>query len=69
MRGGQCRIIGNCVNFGPPLIPAIVSPFVYCGPVEFLEWKGDMPITVKWQLREQVPARLRADFRVPGERD
>ena len=43
------------------------SPFVYCGPVEFMSWDGDGPITVKWRLRQEVPERLRGDFRVPRE--
>lgn len=42
------------------------NPFTYCGQVDFVEWSGDRPITVKWQLREEVPLRLRADLRVPG---
>jgi hypothetical protein len=41
------------------------SPFVYCGPVDFVDWRGDRPITVNWRLREEVPTRLRADLRVP----
>ena len=41
------------------------SPFVYCGLVDFVDWDGDKPITVKWHLREDVPARLRSDLRVP----
>ena len=43
------------------------SPFVYCGPIEFMDWSGDKPITVKWRLRQEVPERLRDDFRVPRE--
>lgn len=41
------------------------SPFVYCGSVDFVDWNGDKPITVKWRLREEVPARIRSDLRVP----
>ena len=40
-------------------------PFVFCGPVEFVGWDGDKPITVMWRLRESVPARLHTELRVP----
>lgn len=33
-------------------------PFTYCGPLDFVSWKGDKPITVKWRLRDAVPERL-----------
>jgi hypothetical protein len=36
------------------------APFVYCGDVTFVDWNGDQPITVRWQLPEAVPERLRA---------
>ena len=35
------------------------APFVYCGEVDFLDWQGDAPITVRWKLREAVPEPLR----------
>jgi superfamily II DNA or RNA helicase/HKD family nuclease len=41
------------------------SPFFYCGSVDFVDWSGDKPITVKWRLREEVPARMHSDLRVP----
>ena len=31
------------------------APFVYCGDVQFLEWHGDRPITVRWKLPADVP--------------
>ena len=34
------------------------APFVYCGDVDFVSWQGDQPITVTWQLRETMPARV-----------
>jgi superfamily II DNA or RNA helicase/HKD family nuclease len=40
-------------------------PFIYCGQVDFVDWSGDRPITVKWRLREQVPVRMRSELRVP----
>jgi hypothetical protein len=39
---------------------------VYYGDVTFVEWHGDRPITVKWQLPEPVPERLRGELRVPA---
>ena len=32
------------------------TPFVYCGEVDFLSWEGDAPISIRWVLREPVPA-------------
>jgi superfamily II DNA or RNA helicase/diadenosine tetraphosphate (Ap4A) HIT family hydrolase len=34
------------------------APFVYCGEVDFVSWKGERPITVQWKLREAVPEHL-----------
>lgn len=35
-------------------------PFVYCGPVDFVAWSGDNPITVQWRLRQPAsPETLR----------
>jgi superfamily II DNA or RNA helicase/diadenosine tetraphosphate (Ap4A) HIT family hydrolase len=41
------------------------APFVYCGDVRFVSWQGDRPITVRWELPEGVPARLREELAVP----
>ena len=38
------------------------APFVYGGDVEFVEWEGEKPITVRWQLPEAMPAKLRQEF-------
>jgi hypothetical protein len=38
------------------------APFVYCGEVDFIEWEGERPITVRWQLREPLPQRLVAEL-------
>ncbi|MCB9725547.1 MAG: DUF3427 domain-containing protein [Spirochaetaceae bacterium] len=38
------------------------APFVYCGPVEFVDWEGDQPITIRWKLAESVPESLWAVF-------
>jgi hypothetical protein len=45
------------------------APFVYCGDVEFVDWNGDQPITVRWRLPEQVPVRLREELVVPDASD
>jgi hypothetical protein len=34
------------------------APFVYCGGVDFVDWDGDKPITVRWQLPEPIPQKL-----------
>jgi hypothetical protein len=41
------------------------APFLYCGDVEFVGWRGEKPITVQWKLPEAVPARLHPDLGVP----
>ena len=38
------------------------NPFVYCGPVRFVSWEKDSPITVTWRLGEPVPERLQTEF-------
>jgi superfamily II DNA or RNA helicase/HKD family nuclease len=42
------------------------TPFVYCGEVDFASWEGNRPITIRWRLREPVPATLRAGLKVPA---
>jgi hypothetical protein len=42
----------------------IASAFVYCGIVKFVSWKGEGPITVRWQLSEPIPERLCSAFSV-----
>jgi len=41
------------------------APFFYCGPVQFIDWEGDKPITVRWKLAEPVPDSLWAIFQPP----
>jgi hypothetical protein len=43
------------------------APFVYCGEVEFVDWDGDAPISIRWRLPEPVPAALREALGVPPE--
>jgi hypothetical protein len=42
------------------------APFYYCGPVEFVSWDGDKPITVAWKLATPVPEPLWAELLVPS---
>lgn len=41
-------------------------PFTFCGPVDFVDWRGEKPITVTWKLRNPVPSRLKEELRIPG---
>jgi hypothetical protein len=41
---------------------ATSAPFVYCGPVTFVDWEGDSPITVRWRLGTALPDRLSGEF-------
>ena len=38
--------------------------FVYCGEVQFVEWEGDEPVTVRWRLAQPLPDRLLRTFKV-----
>jgi hypothetical protein len=38
------------------------APFIYCGDVEFIEWEGSKPITIRWRLSEPVPVYLHRAF-------
>ena len=40
------------------------APFIYCGEVDFVEWEGEKPITVRWRLREPLFPRLAQLFGV-----
>jgi len=40
-------------------------PFHYCGVPRFIDWKGEQPITVKWELSEAVPEYLCKRLKVP----
>src|SRR5262249_25557009 len=41
------------------------APFTYCGELDFIEWKGERPITVKWRLQTPLQARLITLFYKP----
>jgi hypothetical protein len=40
------------------------APFVYCGQLEFLDWEGENPITVRWRLANPLAERLQGLFQV-----
>jgi len=42
------------------------TPFTYCGEVDFVSWEGNKPVTVRWRLRERIPASLHANLKVPA---
>lgn len=42
------------------------APFLYCGQPAFLDWEGERPITIRWQLRQPVPRHLRSSLGVPS---
>ena len=43
------------------------APFFYCGPLEFIDWEGDKPITVRWRLAEPVPDSLWPILKPPAD--
>lgn len=42
------------------------APFIYCGVPQFVDWRGEKPITVQWKLETPVPEHLRRLFKVDG---
>jgi hypothetical protein len=40
------------------------APFVYCGDVDFVDWEGDKPITIRWRLQRQLSPELLEMFGV-----
>ena len=40
------------------------APFYYCGKVDFMDWEGEKPITVRWRLQNEVPGHLRNTFKI-----
>jgi len=41
------------------------APFYYCGDLDFMSWEGEKPISVTWQLENEVPAKLYELLRRP----
>ena len=46
---------------------ANANPFIYCGQVDFLDWRGEKPITVTWALRNPVPEHLRQVLKIASD--
>ena len=42
------------------------SPFIYCRVVDFVDWEGEKPITVRSRLAEPAPERLRPELTIAG---
>ena len=38
------------------------APFTYCGDLEFIEWEGDNPITVRWSLQTPLTQAMYERF-------
>ena len=53
------------VRAKPKMADGRGAPFYYCGPVEFLSWSGDKPITVVWRLSAAVPGPLWEELGMP----
>jgi superfamily II DNA or RNA helicase/HKD family nuclease/diadenosine tetraphosphate (Ap4A) HIT family hydrolase len=32
----------------------VTAPFIYCGDVDFVDWEGDQPITIRWRLKQEL---------------
>jgi hypothetical protein len=45
-----------------PKQEARAAPFVYCGQLEFLDWEGEKPISVRWRLTTPMSERLQLFF-------
>lgn len=43
------------------------NPFLYVGQLRFLRWEGDKPITIWWELEQEVPRELRSELGVPTQ--
>ena len=45
------------------------APFLYCGEVDFVDWKGEAPITIVWRLQARIPRNLRVLLGLPNGGD
>jgi hypothetical protein len=34
------------------------AEFIYCGELDYISWKGNRPITVRWKLRDALPPHI-----------
>lgn len=42
------------------------SGLTYCGEVQFVDWEGDEPVTIRWRMDQSLPDRLKQSFKVGG---
>ncbi len=47
------------------LLQGRAAPFVYCGEVDFVDWEGDSPVTIRWRLGASLPPRPRELLAAP----
>jgi superfamily II DNA or RNA helicase/diadenosine tetraphosphate (Ap4A) HIT family hydrolase len=40
------------------------APFIYCGDVEFVDWEGERPITIRWRLLDPLSDALSKYFSI-----
>ncbi len=41
-----------------------VTPFTYCGKLDFVSWAGEKPVTVQWKLQDPLPEHLFEHFKL-----
>jgi hypothetical protein len=39
------------------------APFTYCGDLQFIDWEGNQPITVRWRLKSPLSESMFQRFR------
>lgn len=44
-----------------------VNPFIYCGQPKFVDWTGEEPIEVTWDLPVPAPRTLWAELGIPED--
>ena len=45
-------------------VAIVTAPFVYCGDVDFVDWEGNKPITIRWKLRQALADALMELFEI-----
>jgi hypothetical protein len=48
------------------VVDGTAAPFVYCGEVNLENYEGEKPITVRWKLKNPIPASLLMPLDVPS---
>jgi hypothetical protein len=47
------------------IVSGKVNPFIYCGQPKFVDWTGEKPIEVIWELPVPAPRALWAELGIP----